>query len=247
MPLNPQWRGVSGFSSNAGTAATQNAGSLFDRAIKSFTGIAKGKQKDLVAENTASAMDQLRSLNTTQDFDANSGALSKESLDARFGVGNYKTEQLSKAVDIHRDTVIAGDRANLQYEQRQADRTLRLQDATTTREREAINFERRTEAYNTGLKDQADEKAMYDGIATAPTNKGIGRANIPIYEKVAARLAKDDFIFANNKPTWDANGQLQFPQGLPEGARQRFANEILKEGGQAFRSLAQQEEAFRRL
>lgn len=137
------WDNVTGFNTNAGSESLKNAGSLFGKAFEGFSKTAQKKQDELVQRNTAAAIDELRSLNTIEDFDTQQEAFSVDRLTRRFGEGNFNAEAISKLRDTARQEIVDRDRASLKHQQDQEDRTREIRDANLSH-----SIKQRTHAMN---------------------------------------------------------------------------------------------------
>lgn len=122
------WDNVTGFNTDAGSESISKAGSLFSKAFDNFSKTAEQKQQEAVNANTAKALDELRSLNTLDQFDANQESFSVDALNKRFGEGNYDPEQISQLRDTARQSIIDQQHADTKYQQDQIDRAQRLKD-----------------------------------------------------------------------------------------------------------------------
>jgi len=123
MPIN--WRNVTGVSTNAGSSALRNAGSLFSKAFDSFSGVAKKAQSDLETQNNAQIQDSLNRIKTTEDLATASPGLSLDALNQQFGTGNFDAGKFSAELAGKQKSITDQAFADLTRQQGQDDRTQR--------------------------------------------------------------------------------------------------------------------------
>lgn len=167
------WDNVTGFNTEAGTESLKQAGSLFGKAFDNFSKTAEQKQNERVQANTAKALDELRSLNSLDQFDANQNNYSVDALDKRFGTGNYDPTEISKLRDTARQTIVDQDRANLKYNQEQKDREQRLKDEA---------FDRAVKQHN--QENTRDNEIALDAANTAISQQDRLKNNAKLYPYV---------------------------------------------------------------
>lgn len=174
MPLT--WKNVTGVSTDAGSEALKTAGSLFNKAFQKAEGIATTAQANLVEQNTAQALDNLRQLKTTEDFTAASeaGSLSPEALNRQFGTGNVDITKIGSAVDTRRKDLLSTDKAVVREEERLGDRALRQEDRLRRISSEDIIAKRTT--------DDRDKR-----IAAEDLSKRIDASSANIVDKERAK------------------------------------------------------------
>jgi len=92
-----KWSNVTGASTDAGSSALKNAGSLFSKAFDNFSGAVEDRQKRTTKKNTESILNELRGISSQEDFDAREGGFDLAELSQRAG-GEIDTTAISKAL-----------------------------------------------------------------------------------------------------------------------------------------------------
>jgi len=202
MPL--KWANVTGVSTNAGSGSLKDAGSLFGKAFDKFEGIAREKQTDLESTNTALALDELRGLNTVEDFDAAEGASSIDALNQRFGAGNFNAESISKFRDTARQNI-------LNQSNKDADRELKLIDDVTARENKAQSFKNSQKLFQQDQANKEGRKAAIIQAENIPTLFESGKANDAAHDRAIAQFEKE-FPDRKGAITRDQFGKINFKQ-----------------------------------
>lgn len=105
------WRNVTGDETEAGASSLKHAGSLFSKAFESFSGAIEGRQKRETKANTEQVLNQIRSIGTVEDFDAQSGQLNDLNAMKEAAGGNLDTSAISKALSAKRPDLIKTGRA----------------------------------------------------------------------------------------------------------------------------------------
>lgn len=227
------WKNVTGQSTNAGSSALKNAGSLFGAAFDKFSGIAKKEQAELEAQNKAEVVNQIRQAQTEEGLQANAKALSPETLNERFGAGNINLSQIANAQDKQKATI----RSDLGFEQRQTDRETRLaREAVLTRRQDKDYLRGQTEIAQQEAGDLALRNIDSDAEVKAFNDEIIGKSLQLFNEANPAFPGQETLVSINSA------GEVVFHKQATEQDKESFYANVEKFGGlKTFQSLGQKQ------
>lgn len=210
----PQYRSITGFNTNAGTAATQGGAELLDKAVGRFKTIADEQYKTKltafnknVAADEEAGLDTLRQINTQEDFD------------------NFDREAFVSGLNPNIDR----KKINLALDTKQDEITARVRKDELTR--------RQDEDY--GLKVKArKEQEQYNQVLgdLSGYNTMVGENNSQIFTNAAAKFNEQ-----NQKDLLSVQGGIiQWNDLAQESDKLAFENLVKQEGQvQNYRSLEQ--------
>ncbi len=99
------FRNVTGVSTNAGSSALKNAGSLFKSAFESLSGITKRNDQKEIDSNTDIALSKLQTLASEDELNSAASNFSNDSLTNAFGSGKFNLGKITAALISKRKNI----------------------------------------------------------------------------------------------------------------------------------------------